>query len=78
MVVIKIKTQKMNHQKLIKIFEVAYQSKKPVFIEGAVGIGKSYSVKEFVKNQAIKECRKFVEWNAFKDKHLLKENAVRS
>ncbi len=64
----------MNHPKLKKIIEITYQAKKPLFIEGAVGIGKSYSVKQFAKEQALKEQREFIEWNAFKDKHLLKEN----
>lgn len=54
---------KMNRKDLMELLEIGYQAKRPYFIWGSMGIGKSYTVKKFAKKKAEELGKEFVEWN---------------
>jgi MoxR-like ATPase len=54
---------KGNHRKLEKRILKSWQTKQPLFIWGAVGIGKSETVREMAKKIAEDLNREFIEWN---------------
>jgi hypothetical protein len=62
----------VNHKQLIEILKIAYKVKRAYFVWGAVGIGKSYSIKELAKQLAKEEGREFVEWNKLNREQKLK------
>jgi len=64
--------REVNHEQLKKILKIAYRAKRSYFIWGAIGIGKSYSVKELGKELAKEENREFVEWNNLTKEEKLK------
>ena len=53
----------VNHKELEQILDVVWKRKRPLFIWGAPGIGKSYSVREKAKRLAEENKREFIEWN---------------
>lgn len=51
----------INHEELKKALEVAHKIKKPLYISGTTGIGKSETIKEYAKEYAKKQGLNFVE-----------------
>lgn len=54
---------KMNRKDLMELLDIGYQVRRPYFIWGSMGIGKSYTVKRFAKKKAEELGKEFVEWN---------------
>lgn len=62
----------INHEQLTKSIIKSYNTGKPLFISGTTGIGKSQNVMNTAKQIAVKEQRKFIEWNKISDKDKLR------
>lgn len=52
----------VNHSELEFLINNAYRTKKPLFILGTIGIGKSETVKKVAMRKANEVKRKYVEW----------------
>lgn len=57
----------VNHEKLKKLILKSYQTKRPLFIAGNTGIGKSFAVRAVAEELAKKEERIFIDWNRVSD-----------
>lgn len=53
-----------NHRDLEYLLKRAYNTKRPLFVWGAPGIGKSETVRKVAEELAKKQNRQFVDWNA--------------
>ena len=57
----------VNHSELKQVFDLHFESKKPLFIHGTTGIGKSDTVKGESERIANERDREFVEWHNLSD-----------
>ena len=66
----------INHKNLGVLLEKSFEVKKPLFIWGGTGIGKSVTSKDIFKKIAKENGRDFLEWNKISDKEKieLKDN----
>jgi MoxR-like ATPase len=61
----------VEHKTLKKLVLKSYNPKRPLFVSGTTGIGKSWVIKETAEEIAKKEGRQFLEWNKISDKEKL-------
>lgn len=52
----------VNHSELEFLVRNAYRTKRPLFVLGTIGIGKSQTIKKVAIQKAIEMKRKYVEW----------------
>jgi len=67
---------KVNHDKLKYIIRKCHECKKPLYIWGGTGVGKSRTVREEAKRIGEERTRTYVEWNKLSkdEKHQIAEH----
>ena len=53
----------INHRMMKQILNRCYETKQPIDIKGASGIGKSWAIKELAQEKAVENKKRFFEWN---------------
>jgi hypothetical protein len=61
----------IKHEQLRKLIKKSDSTKRPLYIAGTTGIGKSFIVKDMAKIFAKQKERDFIEWNKISDKEKL-------